>query len=518
MDSNSEPLSPPAPPQINPRYHVRVARSFKLYLFLQTFFMLPSAILWALGYRLFRYITMVCGPIGILTACMLWVSGIYRENPTCWEWCVPAIGVACIFASAACTFMDHAPHRSKILAVFTCICVRMIVAIMISARKSLTNLSDRNKGMHLRKIVFMAGVGTMIPILFLTLESMGCIFDVGDLLSIRRPDDPTRQNRFDDVIWEKCSAVFVPNYTMGVHLAFLQTSAVFYAPFAEWSFHDLVKFRLEKRVQIQMTLVAVATIVSLFTFGIKDEDGGMVPPKVLQMSNLIFLFWFWVAFLQASTLFTRVNMPAWTFVDDNPSKYLDRIKMKAKKLHNKWNSFLFRVIDAIYRLMDNTPLILSTIEDFELGENNSRSLNTLEASTLLNYSHLKRLASLAPLTPSPPAPIYRITIGSFCVANFVLHLMFLVLKEPKLVWYAYCAVPAFMTSEAVFFCSAPRRPGFPLKESMIFLLFPASFFVTAIGHYVTGYWIAKVDQNTLIGVGSMTFFPLALKLRHELGR
>ena len=71
----------------------------------------------------------------------------------------------------------------------------MIVGIMISARKSLTNLSDRNKGMHLRKIVFTAGVGTMIPILFLTLESIGCIFDVGDLLSIRRPDDPTRQNR-----------------------------------------------------------------------------------------------------------------------------------------------------------------------------------------------------------------------------------------------------------------------------------------------------------------------------------
>lgn len=58
-------------------------------------------------------------------------------------------------------------------------------------------------------------------------------------------------NRYDDVIWEKCSAVFVPNYTMGVHLAFLQTSAVFYAPFAEWSFHDLVKFRLEKRVQVR---------------------------------------------------------------------------------------------------------------------------------------------------------------------------------------------------------------------------------------------------------------------------
>ncbi|GMH98259.1 hypothetical protein TrST_g971 [Triparma strigata] len=424
---------------------------------------------------------MVFGPIAILTACQLWVTGIYHKSPTAWEWSVVVIGVSCIFASATCTFMDRAPRRSKILAVFTCLCTRMMVKIMISARHSLHMLSDQKKAMHLRKIVFLGGVAAMIPILFLTLESIGCIFEVDDLLSIRRPANPTRLNRFDDEIWSRCSAVFVPNYTMGCHIALLQAAVVFYAPFAEWTFHDLVKFKLEKRVQIQITLVSFATVTSLFTFGIKEEDGGMVPPKALQMSNLIFLFWVWIGFLQASSLFTRANMVAWTIPSTTPTKCRDRLIIKAKKLHNKWNSLLFYLIDSVYRLMDCSPISLSTTEDFEL------------------------------------APIYRIYIGFFCVANFVLHLMFPVLKEPKLVWYACCAVPAFMTSEAVYFCAAPRRPGFPLRESIIFLLFPASFFVTAIGHYVTDYWTEKVSQNLLISAGSLLFFPLALKLRYELG-
>ena len=55
-------------------------------------------------------------------------------------------------------------------------------------------LSDQKKAMHLRKIVFLGGVAAMIPILFLTLESIGCIFEVDDLLSIRRPANPTRLN------------------------------------------------------------------------------------------------------------------------------------------------------------------------------------------------------------------------------------------------------------------------------------------------------------------------------------
>ena len=184
-----------------------------------------------------------------------------------------------------------------------------------------------------------------------------------------------------------------------------------------------------------------------------------------------------------------------------------------KSSHNRWNALLFNLMDLMGKIANSSPLAPSTIEDFEL------------------------------------APIYRWNIALFCLANFALHLAFLVLREPKLVWYGYCggesvrkrcenpgdllrslltpppvrlasliSVPAFMTSEAIYFCSAPRRPGFPLSETLVFMLFPCSFTVTAVGHYVTGYWTNKIFQNAFVALGALLFFPLALKLRHELGR
>jgi hypothetical protein len=50
-----------------------------------------------------------------------------------------------------------------------------------------------------------------------------------------------------------------------------------------------------------------------------------------------------------------------------------------------------------------------------------------------------------------------------------------------------------MTCEAIFFVSAPRRPGI-LLESVVFMLFPLSFAMTAIGHYLSGYWAVKIRQ------------------------
>jgi len=115
------------------------------------------------------------------------------------------------------------------------------------------------------------------------------------------------------------------------------------------------------------------------------------------------------------------------------------------------------------------------------------------------------------------APVYRISIAIFCFANLVLHTIFAITLEPKLVWYSYCAVPGFMTCEAIFFCSAPRRPGI-LQESIVFIFFPLSFAMTALGHYLSEYWVLKIKQNVLITVASTMFLPLAIKLRHELSK
>ena len=58
---------------------------------------------------------------------------------------------------------------------------------------------------------------------------------------------------------------------MGVHLAMLQLSVMYFAPFATFTFHDLVKFQMDKRARVQLVMVAMATTIALFAFGIKEE-------------------------------------------------------------------------------------------------------------------------------------------------------------------------------------------------------------------------------------------------------
>ena len=96
----------------------------------------------------------------------------------------------------------------------------------------------------------------------------------------------------------------------------LQLTAMYYAPFVTFTFHDLVKFQMDKRARVQLILVGMATTVALFAFGIKEEGGGSIRPRALKLSNIIFMVWALVAFLQASALFTRGNVAAWENLEE----------------------------------------------------------------------------------------------------------------------------------------------------------------------------------------------------------
>jgi hypothetical protein len=89
-----------------------------------------------------------------------------------------------------------------------------------------------------KNVVFVGGFGSLLPVLYMCLQSLGCMANVPSVLSIRSYDYP---ERFSDPIWESCSGLIVPNYTMASHLGFLQVAAILYAPFVNVSLAQMVK-------------------------------------------------------------------------------------------------------------------------------------------------------------------------------------------------------------------------------------------------------------------------------------
>ena len=247
------------------------------------------------------------------------------------------------------TLMDAAPLRSKVLGGISILCLKLILTVIKEGRAALVVLPSRMKATHLKRVVFLGSLGALVPLMFMTLESLGCILVVPNLLDIKRSANPTKQERFADDVWRSCSAVIVPNYSMSVHVSMLQLCALYYAPFCTFTFHDLVKFQMDKRPRVQIVLVSMATTIALFAFGIKEEGGGFVRPRALQLSNLIFGCWGLVAFLQASNLFARGNVPAWAIEerDKDGLARKDKAVLWLKAVHNRWNAFLFSLMDLM---------------------------------------------------------------------------------------------------------------------------------------------------------------------------
>ena len=75
----------PHPTPTSPDPHeVNVALSFRLVMYVWASLLVPFLVIWAMGYKVFQYLAMLQGPISMLAANVVWVSGIFRE-PTWWE-------------------------------------------------------------------------------------------------------------------------------------------------------------------------------------------------------------------------------------------------------------------------------------------------------------------------------------------------------------------------------------------------------------------------------------------------
>jgi len=56
-------------------------------------------------------------------------------------------------------------------------------------------------------------------------------------------------SRVDDKIYRTCSAIFIPNYAIAIHLVMLHSSVIFFAPFVKVSVNDMMKYDLSLKLR-----------------------------------------------------------------------------------------------------------------------------------------------------------------------------------------------------------------------------------------------------------------------------
>ena len=80
---------------------------------------------------------------------------------------------------------------------------------ILLAQRCVTNTTPRPlhklsySSQHLKKVIFIGSLGTLVPLMFMSLESLGCIMEVPGLLDIKRLPNPTKKDRFNDIVWER---------------------------------------------------------------------------------------------------------------------------------------------------------------------------------------------------------------------------------------------------------------------------------------------------------------------------
>ena len=92
---------------------------------------------------------------------------------------------------------------SPLIPLLTPFALQLIFSVLNKGRDALVALPSRVKATHLKKVIFIGSLGALVPLMFMSLESLGCILEVPGLLDVRRPPNPTKKDRFHDIIWER---------------------------------------------------------------------------------------------------------------------------------------------------------------------------------------------------------------------------------------------------------------------------------------------------------------------------
>ncbi|GMH61064.1 hypothetical protein TrST_g372 [Triparma strigata] len=141
---------------------------------------------------------------------------------------------------------------------------------------------------HLRYKVFFGGASMIISILYLVLESGGCVFSY-----LGKPTADMLDN---------CNGVKGPNYAVGMHLACIFVYSVYFGPFNTLTTSQLVKLDMTIMQRVEGFVFLFASACALFLFGAKRQNTGL-PPLYERFMGLVYFGWFIIYSLELIHVF-----------------------------------------------------------------------------------------------------------------------------------------------------------------------------------------------------------------------
>lgn len=145
-----------------------------------------------------------------------------------------------------------------------------IYKVLRRLRKRLVGMNDERVWRYICYNLFRAGMQAMLPIVYLSSESLGCIF-------AHMPDyNKELGNEWDrllDPVYKQCGNIVTSNHAMAFHLSMLLVVKLYVLPFEELhiTVNDIKNWNLKSKHQILLITMLIASLSALFIFATRRE-------------------------------------------------------------------------------------------------------------------------------------------------------------------------------------------------------------------------------------------------------
>ena len=137
-------------------------------------------------------------------------------------------------------------------------------------------------------LLTLPSASMMISLLYLSLESGGCVFS--------RFDVPTAK------MLDACDGIKGPNYAVGMHLSCIFIYSVYFGPFNNISIPQLVRLEMTNMQRIEGFVFGFASVCALFLFGAKRPNVRL-PVLYENIMLSIYVSWFVIYCLELFHVF-----------------------------------------------------------------------------------------------------------------------------------------------------------------------------------------------------------------------
>jgi hypothetical protein len=321
-------------------------------------------------------------------------------------------------------------------AVLTCFALK----IMKRLRKRICGFDDRTATTLMAGSIFPA-VTSLVPVVYLSIESMGCIMATGD----------SGQDRYDpEGILLTCENVVYSNHALAYQLTMLMMIKIYIGPFQHVGISNLVKFKLSGQIQLMIFMVGVSSFFAVVLYATRVDSVGMLSLGRLIMLNFVQLPW---VIILSSFGFSAF-----------------------KEYKNSIDTETGLRVTVAAPFTRNTAATRSTAVSGASGAGFSRDSEELDEPFWNKY--------ISTDSPHEIAPMYRGVMLSFLTVLPSFAGLSLVDKDTifdnQYSWVSTSLLPMHMSLGVLYGISRPRKPGYPWAEFAVYAVNPFTVFFSVI--------------------------------------